>query len=167
MNGAVRRVNRSELSHYHAAFTQGAIFAPRLVFFNEEAAVLSPLGLPAGRIAVVSSRSTNEKTPWKGLKSLAGVVETEFVRPVLSGESLLPYRVSADLLAVVPVQFAPPTTRTRRNRAPPGLEHWWRHAEAIWERHRSSERLSLFQQLDYQSKLSRAAPDPHTASCLQ
>ena len=159
VNGAVRRVNRSELSHYHAAFTQGAIFAPRLVFFVEKQQS-SPLGLPAGRIAVVSSRSTNEKTPWKGLKSLAGVVETEFVRPVLSGESLLPYRVSADLLAVVPCDSRHLLREPGAIELHPGLEHWWRHAEAIWERHRSSERLSLFQQLDYQSKLSKQLPIP-------
>lgn len=158
-SAAVRRLDRSELSYYHAAFTQGAIFAPRLAFFVEMQQS-SPLGLPAGRIAVVSSRSTNEKTPWKGLKSLTGVVESEFVRPVLSGESLLPYRISADLLAVVPCDAYQLLCDSGAIELHPGLEQWWRHAESIWEQYRSSERLSLFDQLNYQSKLTKQLPIP-------
>jgi hypothetical protein len=42
----------------------------------------------------------------------------------------------------------------------PGLEQWWRQAEGIWEQYRSSERLSLFEQLDYQAKLSKQLPIP-------
>ena len=135
------------------------MFLPRLAFFVEKQQS-SPLGLPAGRIGVVSSRSTNEKKPWKDLKSLMGVVETEFVRPVLSGESLLPYRISADLLAVVPCDPRQLLSEPGVIELHPGLEQWWRQAETIWERHRSSERLSLFDQLNYQSKLTKQLPVP-------
>ena len=155
----VRRLDRSDLSYYHAAFTQGAIFAPRLAFFVEKQQS-SPLGLPAGRIAVISLRSSNEKKPWKALKSLTGVIESEFVRPVLSGESLLPYRVSADVLAVVPCDGRQLLSAPAAIELHPGLEQWWRHAEALWEQHRSSERLSLFNQVDYQSKLTKQLPVP-------
>ena len=40
----------------------------------------------------------------------------------------------------------------------PGLHEWWRHASDIWEKHRSTERLSLTQQIDFQSKLSKQLP---------
>ena len=156
---AVHRIDRSEKSHYHAAFTQGATFLPRLAFFVEKQKS-SPLGLPAGRVAVMSSRSANEKAPWSGLRSLAGVVESEFVRPVLSGESLLPYRASVDLLAVVPCDARQLLNKPGAIEFHPGLEQWWRHAEAIWEEHRQSDRLSLFDQLNYQSKLSKQLPVP-------
>src|SRR5262249_26519751 len=76
--GQVRRIDRSARSSYGAAFTQGAIFAPRLLFLVS-IKQSSPLGLPAGKIAVSSSRSANEKPPWKTLQNLEGVVETEFV----------------------------------------------------------------------------------------
>lgn len=39
-----------------------------------------------------------------------------------------------------------------------GLASWWRRAEAIWEKHRSSERLTLMEQLDYQHKLRQQFP---------
>jgi hypothetical protein len=39
-----------------------------------------------------------------------------------------------------------------------GLASWWRRAEAIWEKHRSSGRLTLNEQLDYQHKLEQQFP---------
>jgi hypothetical protein len=42
----------------------------------------------------------------------------------------------------------------------PGLNQWWVRAESAWESHRTSDRLSLFQQIDYQSKLSKQFPMP-------
>jgi hypothetical protein len=42
----------------------------------------------------------------------------------------------------------------------PSLAQWWRQAEEIWTRHRSNERLSLKEQLDYQSKLTKQLPVP-------
>ena len=112
-------------------------------------------------MAVVSSRSSNEKEPWKKLGNLAGVVESEFVRPVLSGENLLPYRLSGALLAVVPCDGRKVLSEEAAIELYPGLDQWWRHAEAVWERHRSSStQLSLFGQLDYQSKLTKQLPVP-------
>ncbi|HET6388223.1 N-6 DNA methylase [Hyphomicrobium sp.] len=155
--GTVHRIDRESLSHYHAAFTQGAIFAPRIAFFVQKQKS-SPLGLPAGRMAVVSERSPNEKKPWKDLESLAGVVESEFVRQVLSGENLLPYRISADHFAVVPCDTRQLLKDGGAIELYPGLEQWWGQAQRIWEKHRQSERLSLFEQLDYQSKLTKQLP---------
>ena len=40
----------------------------------------------------------------------------------------------------------------------PGFNHWWERAEEVWEDNRVSDRLSLFQQVDYQSKLSKQFP---------
>lgn len=158
--GTVRRLkDRTAASHYHAAFTQGATILPRRLFLVEKQKS-SPLGVPAGRVAVTSSTSSNEKAPWKSVKPLAGVVETEFVRPVLSGESLLPFRIVPDLLAVVPCDARHLMREAGEVELHPGLEQWWRQAETTWEKHRSSDRLSLFDRLDYQSTLSKQLPIP-------
>lgn len=90
---------------------------------------------------------------------MEGVVESEFVRPVYSGESLLPYRVVAPLFAVIPCA-ADHLLTPREIDLHTGLRQWWAQAEAAWETSRSSERLSLMQQLDYQSKLSKQLPVP-------
>ena len=39
-----------------------------------------------------------------------------------------------------------------------GLASWWRRAEAVWERNRSSDRLTLVEQLDYHGKLEQQFP---------
>ncbi len=39
-----------------------------------------------------------------------------------------------------------------------GLADWWREAEAIWESHRSSEKRSLIEQIDYMKQLSAQFP---------
>ena len=83
-------------------FTQGAIFAPR-VCFMVEAARTSALGTGAGRRAVRSQRSSNEKRPWRDLPPVEGVVESQFVRPLYLGDAILPFRCKPPRLAVVPL----------------------------------------------------------------
>jgi hypothetical protein len=157
--GTLQRIDRSNQSSYESFFTQGAILNPRFLFVVSEKKN-TPLGLPAGKVAVISSRSANEKKPWKDLASVEGVIETEFLRPVFSGESLLPYRLIDPLLAMIPCSPSRLLTGSGEIEMYPGLEQWWRQAEDSWTAHRSSERLSLFQQLDYQSKLTKQLPTP-------
>lgn len=157
--GSLRQAGGSAKSEFAKRFSQGATFNPRLLFLVTERAA-GPLGLPAGRMAVESSRSVNEKTPYKELASVYGVVETEFVRPIYSGESLLPYRVVDPLLAVIPCSSGRLLT-SRELDLHPGLRSWWAQAEQLWENNRAAAtRLSLMEQLDYQSKMSKQLPVP-------
>jgi len=154
--GTVRRVGKTAKSAFDVRFGQGATFAPRLLFLvNERPA--GPLGLPAGRMAVVSSRSNYEDKRYKDLPSVEGVVESEYVRPVFSGESLLPYRVVDPLRAVIPFSSTG-LLSPREIELHPGLKSWWDQAERVWEANRTSDRLTLMEQLNYQSKLSRQLP---------
>lgn len=146
-------------SPYRDRFRQGAILAPRLFFFVERKS-LGPLGGAAGLVPVSSSRSVNEKKPWKSLSDIEGVVEAQFLRPMYSGENLLPYRTAAPLLTVIP-QDARRLLKTDDEIAVfPGLADWWRKCEQLWNENRSSERLTLIEQLDYMSKLSAQFPVP-------
>lgn len=154
----IRRVASSAKSPFGARFGQGATFNPRLLFIVDERPP-GPLGLPAGRVAVMSSRSNYENPPYRALPSMEGVVETEFVRPILSGETLLPYRLLKPLKAVVPCSSSRPL-KPKEIDLYPGLKNWWSQAEGVWEAQRSSDRLSLLEQLDYQNKLTRQLPVP-------
>ncbi|MEM6483959.1 MAG: N-6 DNA methylase [Pseudomonadota bacterium] len=147
-------------SAYKARFANGAILSPRLLFMVEERDA-SPLGVPAGRKSIKSSRSANEKKPWKALASFEGTVETEFVRPLYSGESLLPYSMMAPLQVIVPWNGTKLLGSSDEDlELYIGLADWWRAAEECWEKHRSSDRLTLLEQLDYHSKLSKQFPIP-------
>ncbi len=145
-------------SPYEPRFGQGATIVPR-VLFMVETQDSGPLGLPAGSQKVRSARSSTEKMPWKELPSLEGVVETEFIRPILLGESVLPFRVLPAKRGVIPLEG----TTLLDGEHPhldlyPGLADWWRRAEQLWLYHRSSDRLTLLDQLDFRKKLTNQLP---------
>ena len=129
-------------SSYHGRFTQGATVVPG-VLLRVESAPAGPLGAGAGRRAVRSVRSRQEKRPWRDLPIMEGVVESEFVRPLLLGSTIVPYRCLPPLLAVVPWDGTRLLDGSDlRIDSYPGLAGWWRQAEQLWEAHRSSERMT-------------------------
>ncbi|MFF4653583.1 N-6 DNA methylase [Streptomyces sp. NPDC001380] len=145
-------------SPYKSRFENGATIYPRNLFFIRQQQA-GPLGLGGGRTAVRSERSSTEKKPWKNLPDLDGVVEKEFVRPVLLGESILPYRVLPPRKAVLPLEG----TTLLHGEHPnldryPDLAQWWRGAEQQWLTHRSTDRLTLVEQLDFRRKLTAQLP---------
>ncbi len=156
--GKARPASDDPTSPWSERFRQGATIVPRLLFFVTRKAA-GPLGMPAGKVGVRSLQRANDKAPWKDLPPLEGVVETEFIRPVLLGESVLPFRIAETFEAVIPRdREGLMDGQSDRLDAYEGLATWWRRAEAIWEQHRSSDRLTLIEQLDYQSKLEQQFP---------
>ncbi|GAB3840025.1 hypothetical protein GCM10029963_07960 [Micromonospora andamanensis] len=88
-------------------------------------------------------------------------MESEFIRPVLLGETLLPYRILPAKKAVLPLDGSTLMTGPgSRLDYYFGLAEWWRKAEATWEAHRSSARLTLGEQLDFRRKLTAQLPAP-------
>lgn len=161
-HAGVRIAKDAPSSLYHSRFTQGATFVPRLLQVVEEEPA-SPLGVAAGRRAIRSRRSANEKKPWKGLPDQRGSVETEFVRPMHLGETLLPFRLLDPLLAVVTWNGS----KLLDGSDPgidlyPGLAEWWRGAEAVWDANKGSSSLTLLERVDFRRGLTMQFPiAPH------
>ena len=146
------------LSPYGDRFSQGANIVPRVLFLVEPQPT-NPLGVGAGRRQVQSARSSYENPPWKDVSSMRGVIEAEFVRPLLLSESLLPYRLLPYREAVLPLEGnVLLDTDNPHLDLYPGLAEWWREAERLWEEHRTSDRLTLTGQIDYRSKLTEQLP---------
>ncbi|RZD67801.1 restriction endonuclease [Streptomyces albidoflavus] len=146
-------------SPYAARFAQGATVVPRVLHIVEQHSTPGRLGAGAGRVSVRSLRSNKEKEPWKSHPSQTGMVERQFVRPLLIGDSLLPYRLRDPLRVVVPwdgerllcgaddhLDFYP------------GLATWWRQGEQAWKTHKPDAKLSLRDRFDYQRGLSQQFP---------
>jgi hypothetical protein len=168
LNEALKRISRTieeprralavAASPYARKFGQGATVVPQVLFLVE-CEDSGPLGVGAGRVAVRSYRSVQEKRPWRDVPSLSGVVERKFIRSLYRGDSVLPYRCGSRLSAVIPWDG----NRLLGNDEEqihlyPGLAEWWHAAEKVWNRKRSSDQLSLTEQLDYRRKLSRQLP---------
>ena len=156
--GKSRPANDDPTSPWSDRFRNGATIFPRLLFFITRQAA-GPLGMSAGKSGVRSLQRNNDKAPWKHLPALEGVVETEFIRPVLLGESVLPFRIAATFEAIIPRDRGGlMESQSDRLDAYEGLATWWRRAESVWEEHRSSDRLTLIKQLDYQHKFEQQFP---------
>ncbi|HUC37443.1 MAG TPA: N-6 DNA methylase [Acidimicrobiales bacterium] len=145
-------------SVYKERFRQGAILVPRMLIMVG-AAPTSPLGVPQGRRAVTSRKTSLDKPPWKDLPAQQGVVESIFLRPALLGESIGPFRVFGALEAVIPYDG----TRLlegndERVDRYPGLAEWCRTAEETWISNRSSDKRTLLGQFDYMHQLSAQFP---------
>jgi hypothetical protein len=156
---SVEAVTGDEIaSPYKDRFRDGAILYPRMLIMVVDAPT-SPLGVPQGRRSVRSRKGSLDKAPWKDLPLLEGVVESIFVRPAYLGESVAPFRILAIPEAVIPYDG----TRLMdgaddRIDRYPGLAAWWRAAEAIWLQHRSSDKRTLMEQLNYLGQLRAQFP---------
>ena len=156
--GIARPSSDEPISQWSERFRQGATIVPRLLFFIKRMPN-GPLGMTAGQARILSLRRNNDKKPWKDLPLLEGVIETEFIRPVLVGESVLPYRIAETFEAIIPRDYQGLMDgQSDRLIAYKRLRTWWPKAEAVWEEHRSSEKLTLIQQLNYQKKLENQFP---------
>lgn len=146
-------------STYRKRFRQGAVLAPRMLTFVEEGAN-SPLGAGAGRVAVVSRKTSQDKNPWKPLPVIEGVVEKVFIRPIHLGETTLPFRVTTPLKAVLPI--SPKTGKLLSSSEIAeyeGLSNWWGAAEALWDANKSRNDPGTFRdRIDYIGQLSAQLP---------
>jgi hypothetical protein len=147
-------------SPYRKMFRQGATLVPRMLCFVERK-IMGRLGADPSAPYVASRRRNREKEPWKSLPAIENRVEAEFLRPVLLGESILPYRVFQPFEAVVPVTDKGEVldAEAAANRGFDDLHGWMKKAEKVWNADRPSP-ISFIQQLDYYGKLSAQFPLP-------
>jgi hypothetical protein len=146
-------------SNYRSAFRNGATLFPRMLIFVERRE-MGRLGTDSSTPLVVSRRTSQEKRPWKNLPNIENPVEAQFLRPVLLGESLLPFRVLRVFEAVVPItdEGAVLDAESAANRGYNGLFGWMRRAEAVWDANKRSEKMKLVQLFDYFGQLSAQFP---------
>jgi hypothetical protein len=146
-------------SAYRGAFRQGATLVPRMLCFVNRKAV-GRIGIDRTRPPIESRRSSQEKRPWKELPGLDGNVEAGFLRPVLLGESILPYRVFRPFEAVVPVldDGTVLDAEAARNRGYRELPRWMGRAETLWRQHAESGDMTLIERWDYHKELSAQFP---------
>lgn len=145
-------------SVYRKLFRNGATLFPRMLVLVER----KPTGRLGGdptQPAVLSRRSSQEKKPWKSLAGIEGSVEVEFLRPVLLGESILPYRVFQPFEGVVPITSNGVMLDAigAANRGYGGLHGWMTRAEGVWNSNRRNE-MKLIELFNYINQLTAQFP---------
>lgn len=146
-------------SRYRNQFKNGATLYPRLLTLVDRRQ-LGRLGPDPSAPFVASRRSSAEKEPWKSVLAIEHAVEVEFLRPVLLGESILPYRLFNPFEGVVPVWES--TVLNAEMAAKRGFEKlagWLALAEAAWDAKKSdATELTWLEQQNYNGKLSSQFP---------
>lgn len=157
--GIIETASDMSGSPYRDQFRQGAVLVPRVLLMVEPSGP-TRLGVAADRTAVKSLRSASEKAPWKALDGRDDVVESEFIREVHLGSTMVAFRARTPLRSVIPeIDGELLDGNDDRLDEFRGLADWWRWAESEWEAHKSkSSRLSLRDQIDFQSKLRKQFP---------
>jgi hypothetical protein len=149
-----------EGSPYRKAFRQGATLVPRVLCLVDRVK-RGRIGANPRMPLVASRRSTQEKRPWNRLAGVEHAVEAEFVRPILLGESILPFRVFRTFEGVVPVddKGAMLDGAAGGRRGKTGLAAWMTQAESLWNEHRVSE-MTLIGRWNYHNELGAQFPIP-------
>ena len=146
-------------SSYRDNFRNGATLWPRRLVLVTR--VSTGILAPNPQVPLLRGRTgRQDKKPWNELEPPQGVVEAEFLRPTLLGESIAPYRVLAPLEAVIPWDKECRElvdSEQAAARGYPKLSQWLHKTEALWRQHRRSN-LSFLEQCDYFGKLSCQFP---------
>jgi len=145
-------------SLYGERFRQGAILVPRLFVLVEEADAV-PFATSIQR-SVHSRRTSLDKEPWKSLPDIVGAVESHFIRPVLLGESIVPFGVTTPFEGVIPWTKGTGFLDSDDQRIDDfsGFARWWRRSEELYNENRSSEKRTLLEQLNYMKQLEAQFP---------
>ncbi len=147
-------------SPYRRAFRNGATLVPRRLVLVESVPVTGILAANPVAPLVRGRVGNQDKKPWSAVTPPQGVVEREFLRPVLLGESIAPFRVLALQRAVVPWDEERGVLLDAKQASASGvprLMRWLEQTERLWDRHKRSA-LSLTGQCDYYGKLSCQFP---------
>jgi SAM-dependent methyltransferase len=148
-------------SDYRSAFRQGATLVPRMLSLVERKP-MGRIGADPSAPMVMSRRSPLEKPPWRDVPGIENQVEVEFLRPVLLGESILPYRLVRRFEGIIPVAndgaVLSANTAIGEKRNFDKLAGWMQKAEALWSEHSANGKMTLVDRWNFQRGLSNQFP---------
>ena len=155
------------MSPYGPRAHNGATIFPRRLFFVTTTAAKTSLTSSSSAVHPLSSNQ--DKEPWKSLNvsHLRGTIPNDYIHDIHRGDTLAPFVTLDPLTAILPLRRAatdPPTANPATGDVslaplPSVLRRRWKHMATAWEANRTpSSTLSLLEQLDYRSKLSKQIP---------
>ncbi len=151
-------------SPYRARFKNGATVFPRR-FFLVELEATGRLGANPAAPMVRGRAGGQDKAPWRTLDPPRGAVEREFLRPLILGETLAPFRLLPTALAVIPAlpDGTVMDSRSADREGFSGLRDWMEKVEGLWNAHARKDaagdaKMTLGERLDHQRTLKGQFP---------
>ncbi len=152
-------------SPYRERFRNGASIFPRR-FFLVEPEPTGRLGSRRDAPRVRGRAGSLDKHPWTTVEPPRGPVEVQFLRQLVLGETIAPFRLLNPVKAVIPLEGSRLLDSATASDA--GHRHvsaWLRDVEAKWAEHSNKgtdgqPRMTLLAQIDHMRKLSCQAGQP-------
>ncbi|HVB89746.1 MAG TPA: hypothetical protein VND97_06050, partial [Beijerinckiaceae bacterium] len=146
-------------SEYRAAFRQGATLVPRMLCLVERKQT-GRVGSDASAPLMMSRRNQLEKLPWRDLPGIENRIEADFLRPVLLGESIQPYRVFRSFEGVTPISIGGKAldAKAALDNGFDGLFGWMKKAELHWSAYSQKSEMSLVQRWNFHNELGAQFP---------
>ncbi len=147
------------VSPYRTRFRQGATIVPRR-FFIVDPEPVSRLGGRRDAPRMRGRAGPLDKHPWTTVEPPSGPVEVQFLRQIIMGETVVPFRLLEPVVAVIPLEGSKLLDAAGASEAGHRyLAAWLRDTEAKWAAHCNKgidgqPRLTLRAQLDHMRKLS-------------
>ena len=149
-------------SPYRSRFRQGATIVPRR-FFLVEPEPVGRLGSRRDAPRVRGRAGPLDKHPWTTVEPPRGPVEAQFLRQLVLGETIAPFRLLDTVKAVIPLEGSRLLDSSTASDA--GHRHvsaWLRDVEAKWAEHSNKgtdgqPRMTLLARLDHMRNLSGQA----------
>jgi hypothetical protein len=149
-------------SPYRARFQQGATLVPRR-FIIVEPEQAGRLGTRRDAPRMRGRVGNLDKHPWTTVDPPSGPVEVQFLRQVVLGESIAPFRLLPTVIGVIPLDGEDLLDANRARKA--GYRHlasWMGYAEEHWDELSNKDasgepRATLVERLDHMHKLSAQA----------
>jgi len=150
------------VSPYRTRFRQGATIVPRRFFIVDP----EPVGRLGGRRDAPRMHGRAgplDKFPWTTVEPPRGPVEVQFLRQIILGETVAPFRLLGTATAVTPLNG--PKLLDSANASDAGYRYlaaWLRDAEAKWAEHSNrgtngQSRMTLLARIDHMRNLSNQA----------
>lgn len=153
------------VSPYRERFRNGATIIPRR-FFLVEPEQTSRLGSRRDAPRVRGREGALDKQPWASIEPPRGPIEVQFLRQIILGEAVAPFRLLHTVTAVIPLDGSKLLDSALASEAGHRyLAAWLRDTENKWNVNCNKQsdgqpRMNLRSQLDYMRKLTGQTGQP-------
>ena len=145
-------------SYYYDKFKQGASLVPRRFNFVEEIQ-RGQLGSSSTTPLVKGIISNQDKTPWNSIEPLEAKIESQFLRPVYTGQSIAPFRVLKLNTGVIPWDNKNGVMNAGEAELNgfTYLGNYLEKVETLWNKN-SSGKMTFKERINYQNLLENQFP---------
>ena len=147
-----------QYSYYYNKFKQGASLVPRRFNFVEKIKK-GQLGSSSKTPLIKGITSNQDKTPWNNIEPLEAKMESQFLRPVYTGQSIAPFRVLKPNTGIIPWdnKIGVMNAKEAEHEGYTYLSSYLEKIEKVWKEN-SKGSMTFKENINFRNKLENQFP---------